>query len=371
MTVPYLDLAVEARALETDLTAAAQRVIRSGRYILGDEVERFEAEFAAAVGSRHCVGVGNGLDALALTLRAWGVGPGDEVVVPANTYIATWLAVSAVGAVPVPVDPDPETLTIGGAGISPRITDRTAAVVAVHLYGFPCDVAGIRRSLGGRPVRILEDAAQAHGATRDGRTVGALGDGAAFSFYPSKNLGALGDGGAVTTDDDVLEAAVRLLHNYGSRAKGHHEVAGTNSRLDEIQAAFLRVKLTHLEEWNRRRSVLAGAYLEQLGDIPALTLPSRPPAGATHVWHVFNVHHPRRDELRDALAGRGIGTQLYYPEPPHLSPAYAPLGYSAGDFPVTEHSAATGLALPLSPYLTPEQQDQVVTAVREAAAELA
>jgi dTDP-3-amino-3,4,6-trideoxy-alpha-D-glucose transaminase len=367
VSVPFLDLCREVDYLGTELLDAAERVIRSGSYVLGQEVDLFEQEFARFTRTENCVTVGNGLHAIELALRAWGTGQGDDVLVPANTFIATWLAVSACGAVPIPVDPDPETLTIEARDVAARATPNTAAVIPVHLFGLPSDVPAIRRSLEGRSVRILEDAAQAHGASVKGTPVGGLGDAAAFSFYPSKNLGALGDGGAVTTNDSRMAESVRLLRNYGSAVKYHHEIKGGNSRLDELQAALLRVKLRHVEESNRLRAECARRYLEVLADVPGIALPAPPPVDRSQVWYVFNIRHERRDELRSMLKREGIGTTIYYPEPPHLSPAYAELGYGRGDFPVAEEFAATSLALPFGPYLRVDEQDTVVDSVRRAA----
>jgi dTDP-3-amino-3,4,6-trideoxy-alpha-D-glucose transaminase len=367
VSVPFLDLRREVDYLGTELLDAAERVIRSGWYVLGQEVDLFEQEFAAFTRTENCATVGNGLHALELALRAWGIGQGDDVLVPANTFIATWLAVSACGAVPVPVDPDPETLTIEARGAAARATANTAAVIPVHLFGLPSDVPAIRRSLEGRPIRILEDAAQAHGARLNGTPAGGLGDAAAFSFYPSKNLGALGDGGAITTNDSRMAESLRLLRNYGSSVKYHHEIKGGNSRLDEIQAAMLRVKLRHVEESNSLRAECARRYLEALADVPGIALPAPAPLGRSQVWYVFNIRHARRDELRSMLEREGIGTTIYYPEPPHLSPAYAGLGYGKGDFPVAEEFAGTSLALPFGPHLRVDEQDTVVDSVRRAA----
>jgi dTDP-3-amino-3,4,6-trideoxy-alpha-D-glucose transaminase len=366
VNVPFLDLRREVDYLGTELLDAAERVIRSGSYVLGQEVGLFEQEFASFTRTKNCVTVGNGLHALELVLRAWGIGEGDEVLVPANTFIATWLAVSACGAIPVPIDPDPGTLTIEARDVAARVTGDTAAVIPVHLFGMPNDVPAIRRSLEGRSVRILEDAAQAHGACVGGAPVGGLGDAAAFSFYPSKNLGALGDGGAVTTNDSRVAESLRLLRNYGSSVKYRHEIRGGNSRLDELQAALLRVKLSHVEESNRLRAECARGYLDALADVPGISLPAPPPGDRSQVWYVFNIRHQRRDELRSMLEREGIGTTIYYPEPPHLSPAYAELGYARGDFPVAEKFAGTSLALPFGPHLRVDEQETVVDSVRRA-----
>jgi dTDP-3-amino-3,4,6-trideoxy-alpha-D-glucose transaminase len=368
--VPFLDLRREVDYLGTELLDAAERVIRSGSYVLGQEGVLFEQEFASFTRTENCVTVGNGLHALELALRAWGIGEGDEVLVPANTFIATWLAVSACGAVPAPVDPDPQTLTIEARDVAARVTANTVAVVPVHLFGVPSDVPAIRQSLEGRSVWILEDAAQAHGATVKGAPVGGLGDAAAFSFYPSKNLGALGDGGAVTTNDSGMAESLRLLRNYGSSVKYHHEIKGGNSRLDDLQAALLRVKLSHLEESNRLRAECARRYLGALSDVPGISLPPPLTGDRSQVWYVFNIRHERRDELRSMLEQEGIGTTIYYAEPPHLSRAYAELGYARGDFPVAEEFAGTSLALPFGPHLRDDEQETVVDSVRRAALRL-
>jgi dTDP-3-amino-3,4,6-trideoxy-alpha-D-glucose transaminase len=368
VAVPFLDLGRLFAAYGEELTEAAERVLRSGWYILGAEVEAFESEWAVTCGTQHCVGLGNGLEALELVLRAWEVGPGDQVIVPSNTYIATWLAVSAVGASPVPVEPCVETSNLDPQRIEAALTDATKAIIPVHLYGQCSDMAAINRIAERHGLRVLEDAAQAHGATWGGVAAGALGDAAAFSFYPTKNLGAFGDAGAVTTDDDALADRLRVLRNYGSRRKYDNEVAGTNSRLDELQAALLRVRLAHLDEENARRGRLAARYDEQLGSTPGLTLPSAP-APAQHVWHTYVVHHARRNELQQALDRDGIGTLIFYPVPPHRSGAYRE--FAAMELPIADHLAATNLALPIDPRMTDEQQARVIASVRDAAERLA
>ena len=343
--VPFLDLASLHAGLEDELTAAFHRVLRSGRYILGEEVEAFEEEFAGYCGARYCVGVGSGLDALHLILRAYGIGPGDEVIVPANTYIATWLAVSHAGAVPVPVEPDPRTYNIDPAGIPGAVTERTRAVIAVHLFGQPADMDPIVEVARSHGLVVIEDAAQAHGARYKGRRVGSLGDAAAFSFYPAKNLGALGDGGAVVTGDAALADRVRVLRNYGSREKYVHEVKGFNSRLDPLQAAFLRVKLKHLDVWNAGRSAVAAAYTRELAPLsPPLVLPAVHP-DAEPVWHQYVVRCADRDGLRAHLARCGIETMVHYPIPPHRQRAYGDL--RGARLRVAEDLAATSLSLPV------------------------
>lgn len=321
MKVPFLNLKAPYLELQQDLDAAYGRVMESGWYILGQEVEAFEAEFAAYCGTQYCIGVGNGLEALHLILRAMEIGPGDEVIVPANTYIATWLAVSYAGAIPVPVEPDEKTYNINPKQIEAAITPNTKAILAVHLYGQPANMDLINEIARHYKLKVIEDAAQAHGSRYKGQRVGGLGDAAGFSFYPGKNLGALGDGGAVTTNDYELANKIRLLRNYGSRVKYLNEVKGFNSRLDELQAAFLRVKLTKLDEWNTRRAKVANQYLEKLSCLTDLILPSVP-AWAEPVWHLFVVRHPKRFDLEKHLKNSGIGTLVHYPIPPHLSGAY-------------------------------------------------
>jgi dTDP-4-amino-4,6-dideoxygalactose transaminase len=362
--IPFLDVAAGYRELQTDLDAAYRRVMDAGWFILGREVAAFEAEFAAYCGVGHCVTVGNGLDALHLVLRALDIGPGDEVLVPANTFIATWLGVTYAGAMPVAIEPDPNTFNINPGKLVAAITPRTKAIIPVHLYGQPADMGPIRAVAERRGLRIIEDAAQAHGARSNGMRAGGLGDCACFSFYPGKNLGCFGDGGAVTTNDAELAERLRLLRNYGSRQKYHHEAAGINSRLDELQAAFLRVKLQHLDNWNQRRAILADRYRQALADVPGLRLPIVT-AGVDPVWHLFVVRHPRRDELQRHLANAGIGAQVHYPIPAHQTRAYADGGWHGGPLPVAERLANEVLSLPIGPHLTAEQARQVSAIVRE------
>ena len=358
MTVPFLDLQAAYRELQRDLDAAAQRVLASSSYILGAELDRFEAEFAAYCGAAHCVGVGNGLDALHLILRAMGIGPGDEVIVPANTYIATWLAVSFAGAIPVPVEADERTYNLDPARIENAVTPKTRAIIAVHLYGQPADMDAINEVAGRHRLRVIEDAAQAHGARYTGRRVGTLGSAAGFSFYPSKNLGAMGDAGAITTNDAELAGRVRLLRNYGSSIKYAHKEKGFNSRLDELQAALLRVKLARLDDWNDRRKHLADDYRRTLDGVPGLVLPFVPEY-AEPVWHLFVVRHAMRNRLQEHLAAAGVGTLIHYPCPPHLQAAYADLGYGSGGFPGAETMSAEVLSLPIGPHLTGPQSRHV------------
>ena len=370
MSVPFLDFVDPYEELRTELDEAYFRFMRSAWYILGKEVEAFEQEFAAFCGVQHCVGVGNGLEALHLILRAYGIGQGDEVIVPSNTYIATWLAVSYAGAIPVPVEPNSETFNIDPARIEAAITARTKAIMPVHLYGQPADMDPILELARKHGLKVIEDNAQSQGARYKGRRTGSLGDAAGNSFYPGKNLGAFGDAGAVTTNDAILADRVRSLRNYGSKKKYYNECKGYNSRLDELQAAFLRVKLKKLDEWNGRRRAVATRYLADLRDLPGLTLPFVP-VWAEPVWHLFVVRHPNREGLQQALTEAGIGTLIHYPVPPHLSGAYADRKWAPGAFPVAEALANTVLSLPMGPHLPEDQADQVVRKTAEAVKNLA
>ena len=361
--IPFLELLPTYAELQTELDAAVLRVLRSGWYILGAEVDAFEADFAAYAGAAHCVSAGNGLDALNLALRALDIGPGDEVIVPANTYIATWLAVNYAGAVPVPVEPRADTCNLDPAKIEAAVTPRTRAVMPVHLYGQAADLDPILAVARRHGLKVVEDAAQAQGAKYKGRRVGAHGDAVCWSFYPGKNLGAFGDAGAVTTDNPETTRRLRMLRNYGSEVKYIHELKGINSRLDPIQAAILRVKLAHLDEWNARRQALAALYLERLAGIPGLELPGVP-AWAEPVWHLFVVRTPQRDKLQAFLKERGIGSQIHYPIPPHRQKAYAEMGLAEGAFPLSERIARECLSLPMGPHLKREDAERVAAAVR-------
>jgi dTDP-4-amino-4,6-dideoxygalactose transaminase len=364
-TVPFLDVQGAYRELRSEIDAAVQRVLESGWYLLGDELHSFEREWASFVEATHCVGVANGLDALRLALEALGVGPGDEVIVPSNTYIATWLAVTQVGASVVPVEPDPVTFNLDPNRVDTAVTPRTRVVLPVHLYGQPADLDAIYDIADARGLRVLEDAAQAHGAGYRGRRVGGRGV-VAWSFYPGKNLGAIGDGGAVTTDDSDIADQLRVLRNYGSRVKYRNERRGYNSRLDEVQAAVLRAKLPHLDEWNARRAEQARRYSCELA-MAGLELPVSPD-WADSVWHLYVIRSAQRDALRDALTARGIDTIIHYPVPPHRQPAYADASFPADAFPIASAMAETVLSLPLGPHLTNEQQSVVIDALRDLAA---
>lgn len=360
-TVPFLDLAAIHRPLRAQLDEAARRVLDSNWFVLGPEVDAFEREFAAYCSADYCLGVGNGLDALHLILRGYGIGAGDEVIVPAHTFIATWLAVTYSGARPVPIDPEPLTGNIDPRGIEAAITTKTRAVIAVHLHGQPADTAAIRQVIGSRDIRLIEDAAQAHGALAYGCRVGVLGDAAAFSFYPGKNLGALGDGGAIVSNDQQLIEKVHRLRNYGAATKYQHEEQGWNSRLDELQAAFLRCKLQHLDKDNQARQAAAHHYLSALAGLPGLILPA-PPQWASPVWHLFALRTPQRDALQAYLRRHGIDTLIHYPIPPHLQGAYQSQGWREGSFPISEAWARETLSLPMWPGVPWER---VSTAVRD------
>lgn len=362
MKVPFLDLGAAHGEIREELENTYHRVMASARFVLGEELERFESEFGAYCGAGHCVGVGSGLDALHLALRACGVSPGDEVIVPSQTFIATWLAVSCCGATPVPVEPDPRTSTLDPSRIEEAVTPRTVAIVPVHLYGRVAEMDPIWEVARRRGLAVVEDAAQAHGARYRGRRAGALADAAAFSFYPGKNLGALGDGGAVVTDDPAIAERVRLLRNYGSRVKYEHEVAGVNSRLDDLQAGFLRVKLRHLEDWNARRSRVAHRYLQAWSEREDLFLPPGPDPDEP-AWHLFVIRHPRREALRAHLEAQGVSTLIHYPVPPHRSGAYQGRTEHGGELAVAEELSRTVLSLPIGPHLSYDQAGAVIEAI--------
>lgn len=362
MNVPFLDLKAPYIELKDELDAAYHRVMESGWYILGKEVESFEAEFADYCDTNQCIGVANGLDALHLIVRGYGIGTSDEVLVPSNTYIATWLAVTHAGATPVPVEPDERTYNIDPARIEQAITTKTKAIIVVHLYGQTADMDPINAIAKKHGLKVIEDCAQAHGARYKGRRAGSLGDAAGFSFYPGKNLGAIGDGGAVTTNDHELAERIKVLRNYGSQIKYHNEVVGFNSRLDELQAAFLRVKLAKLDEWNSRRKQVAEAYLDGLKLCSNIVIPFVPD-WAYPVWHLFVVRSQKRDELQKHLADLGVGTIIHYPIPPHMQKAYTELGFMKGRFPIAEKIHNGVLSLPMGTSMPPCQVSKVTYAV--------
>jgi dTDP-4-amino-4,6-dideoxygalactose transaminase len=364
--IPFLDLSSVNARFHNEFEAAWARVRKRGQWVLGPELEAFESEFANYCGVTHAVGVANGLDALALVLRAWKIGPGDEVVVPGNTFIATWLAVEMVGATIVPIDPDPLTHTIDASAIESALSPRTRVIIPVHLYGRPAEMDAIMDLARTRNVRVLEDAAQAHGACFRGVRTGALGDAAAFSFYPGKNLGALGDGGAVTTNDTALANAVRQLRNYGGVLRYVHETAGRNSRLDELQAAFLRAKLPLLDADNARRSQIARRYAAGLDGMP-LTAPWPAEERCLDVvWHLYVVRHTRRDALRKSLAQLGVETNVHYPTPPSRQAAFAgSSAVAARHLPLSEKLASEVFSLPMGPTMSDADVDHVISAMGE------
>lgn len=356
--IPFLDLRAAYNELAPELEEAILASLRSGTYVGGDEVEAFEAEFAAYSGASSCVGVANGLDALVLVLAAMGIGPGDEVIVPSHTFIATWLAVSRVGAMVVPVEPDLRTMNMDPSLIEPAITARTKAIIPVHLYGQAADLGPILSIAKRHGVRVIEDAAQAQGATYRGRRVGGHGDAVAWSFYPGKNLGACGDAGAVTTNHPELAEKVRMLRNYGSKTKYVHELAGFNSRLDPVQAAILRVKLRRLDEWNTRRQRVAARYQAELRK-SVMTLPETLP-DCESVWHLYVVRHPARDALQQALRADGIQTLIHYPTPPHRQDAYRSLRLGGNALARAQQLADTVLSLPIGPHMSDSDVQRVI-----------
>ena len=362
--IPFLDMKSVYTELKPELDAAYARVMESGWFVLGKEVEAFEGEYAAFCGTKHCVGLGNGLEALEMTLRAWNIGAGDEVIVPSNTYIATWLAVTACGAKVVPVEPTPGGPNIDPDRIASALTSRTKAIMPVHLYGEPADMDAIMALAGKHGFKVIEDVAQAQGARVRGRRTGSLGDAGAHSFFPSKNIGAFGDGGAVTTDDPKLAERLRVLRNYGSKVKYVNLERGLNSRLDELQAAFLRAKLPKLDSWNERRRVIAARYDDKLADIPSLGLP-HVPQWAEPVWHLYVVKTNRRADVMKALEKAGIGSLIHYPIPPHLQEAYADLGQGKGSYPLAEKLAESVISLPMGPHMPVESVDQVCAVIRQ------
>lgn len=362
MRVPFADFKPMHNEVRSELDAAYTRVLENSNFIQGPECAAFEKEFAVFCGAEYCVGVATGLDAIYLILRALGIGKGDEVIVPSNTFIATALAVSYCGARPIFVEPILETYNIDPARIEEKITERTKAIIAVHLQGRPADMDPIVEIAKRNHLKLVEDAAQAHGTRYKGRRIGTFGDAAAFSFYPGKNLGALGDGGCVVTNNKEIADAVRALGNYGSDRKYHHIYQGSNSRLDELQAAFLRVKLPHLEKWNADRQKTAARYLSKIKN-PLIQLPLPTDDTFTHIYHVFVVRCEKRDELAAYLKEKGILTVIHYPVPMHLQPCYQSLNISEGSLPIAEQISRTVLSLPMFYGMTDEQVDYVIDAI--------
>lgn len=363
MNVPFLDLKSGYLELKNEIDAAISRVLQSGWYILGSEVDAFEQSYAEYCNSQYCVGVGNGLDALILALKAMGVGVGDEVIVPANTYIATWLAVSHCGATPVPVEPDADSYNIDPSRIEAAITARTKVILPVHLYGQTADLTAILAIAKQHKLLVLEDAAQAHGAIYNGTPIGAHSDAVAWSFYPGKNLGAYGDGGAVTTNNADIAKQLTALRNYGSHVKYVNDLKGFNSRLDPIQAAVLNVKLRYLNEWNQRRKELATYYTQRLTE-NGYTLP-RVSTGMDHVWHLYVIRAAQRNKLMTKLADNGIGTLIHYPIPPYRQRAYEEMQIAADRFPLTNAMSEEILSLPMGPHLSESEIERVVDVLNE------
>jgi dTDP-4-amino-4,6-dideoxygalactose transaminase len=362
-TVPFYSLEEQHRLVRDEVMKVIGGEFDRNQFILGQSLVDFEDQYAAFSGTRHCVGVGNGLDAIALSLRALDIGPGHEVIVPAHTFIATWHAVAMVGATPVPVEPNVNTFNIDVARIESAITSRVKAIIPVHLYGQSCDMTAVLRLAAKYNLFIVEDNAQSQGARFNARMTGSFGHCNATSFYPVKNLGSLGDAGAITTSDDGLAEKLRQLRNYGAVSRGAYGLVGGNSRMDNLQAAILSVKLRHLEKWNQQRVDIAKQYLDALKGIEDLVLPS-PHANATHIYHLFVIRTSRRDALEDFLRKRGIGTMIHYPVPPHLQPAYTMLGYQKGSFPISEEIARTCLSVPVWPGMSLDQVAYVAESVR-------
>jgi len=360
MRINFNQLDRAYRKFKPEYDQAAIGVLESGWYILGGKVEKFEQQFAEFIGSQYCVGLNSGLDALILAFRALGVGPGDEVIVPANTYIASVLGITENGATPIFVEPD-EFYNLDASKIEEKITDKTKAILVVHLYGQAANMGKIKEISDSHNLFLVEDCAQSHGACYEGRMTGSWGDIGCFSYYPTKNVGAFGDAGSIVTDNKELYEKVRMLRNYGSKIKYQNEILGVNSRLDEIQAALLSVKLSHYQELREERECIAHMYLAAITN-PLISLPTIR-ENADHVWHLFVVRTPDRDRFQSFLQVNGIGTQVHYPIPPHLSEAYGYLGYKPGDFPITEHFADTVISLPLYEGMTDEEIDYVIEVI--------
>ena len=367
MSVPFVDLQAQYASIETDIEAAMKAVLHRSDFILGKDVELFEQEFADYIGTRFAIGVDSGMSALTLILKGLGIGPGDEVITSANTFIATALTISAVGGTPVLVDVDPETFTLDLEKLEAAITSKTKAIMPVHLFGHPEDMDPIMDLANRHGIFVVEDACQSHGATYKGKMTGSFGIAAAYSFYPAKNLGAYGDGGMIVTSDEALRDSIALLRNYGQTAKYHHAVQGYNNRLDTLQAAVLRVKLPHLDEWNAARRAHADLYDSLLAG-SGIAVPPRMPE-VEPVWHLYAVRTEHRDELKDFLQARGISTGIHYPIPIHMQPAYQELGLKEGDFPISERDAQQMLSLPMYAELSDDQIHYVADAVLEFCAE--
>lgn len=362
MNIPYCSFETMHGELSLEMKNKFDCVYRNNYFIMGSELEAFEKEFAEYCGTKYAIGCGNGLDALMLILRALNIGEGDEVIVPSNTYIATALAVSYVGATPVFVEPSENTYTIDPSRIEEKVTEKTKAIMAVHLYGRACDMDGINSVAEKYNLKVVEDSAQAHGAEYKGKRTGGFGIASGFSFYPGKNLGALGDGGAVTTNDSVIAEKVRILRNYGSEVKYYNKYKGVNSRLDEMQAGFLRVKLPHLDKWNKERNRVADIFLQKINN-PLIKLPLPSDEDYYTVWHVFPVMCKQRDRLAEYLKENGIGTLCHYPVPMHLQEAYKELGIPKGELPLAEAISEQELSIPLYYGMTDEEIDYIINVI--------
>jgi dTDP-4-amino-4,6-dideoxygalactose transaminase len=363
MKIPFLSFEKTNEQIAKEMVNAFQRVFESKWYILGKEVKQFEESYAAFNKVEHCIGVSNGMDALYISLKAIGVKEGDEVIVPSNTFIATLLAVSYTGAKPVLVEPRLDTYNINPEGIKKAITSKTKAIIPVHLYGQCCEMDLIMTIAEKHNLYVVEDNAQAHGSSNNGRLSGSFGHANGTSFFPGKNLGALGDAGAVTTNDASLAEKISILRNYGSQKKYYNEVVGYNMRMDELQAAFLSIKLRYLNTWTNQRQEIASWYNEKLSEVEGITLPAKIMA-SSHVYHLYVVRCNKRDALQQYLAGKGIGTLVHYPVPPHLQKAYSHLGYKAGAFPIAEEIANTCLSLPIWPGMNKKSIAEVADAIK-------
>ncbi|WP_297480007.1 DegT/DnrJ/EryC1/StrS aminotransferase family protein [Thermococcus sp.] len=359
--IPLVDLKREYREIKEEIDLAIGRVLERGWFILGEELVAFEREFGQYIGTKHVIGVNSGSDALYLAVKALGIGKGDEVITVSHTFISTVDAITRNGARPVFVDIDPETYTMDVSQLENAITERTKAIIPVHIYGHPADMAPIMEIANDYGLYVIEDASQAHGAEYKGKKVGSIGHVSCFSFYPTKNLGAYGDAGAIATNDDELADKLRMMRNYGSPRKYYHEFVGVNSRLDEIQAAVLRVKLKYLDKWNQRRRKIARVYKELLRDTDIITPIEK--EWAKHVYHLYVVQHGKRDELEKCLLSKGIHVQIHYPVPVHLQPAYTKLGFNV-ELPITERVSQRILSIPMSPWLSEEEVKYVAEAIR-------
>ncbi|QNG30985.1 DegT/DnrJ/EryC1/StrS family aminotransferase [Synechococcus sp. LTW-R] len=363
--IKFLDLESINRRFDRHFKDSFDKFLKQSWIVLSDELKSFEHNFANYLGVKHCIGVGNGLDALEIVLECWNIGAGDEVIVPANTYIATWLAITRVGAVPIPVEPDISTFNIDPERIEERVTDKTKAILVVHLYGLPCEMNKIKQIANKYSLKILEDAAQAHGASANGVRCGNLGDAAAFSFYPGKNLGCLGDGGAISTNDDILARKARLTRNYGSELKYYNDIPGRNSRLDELQASFLNCKLPYLNADNNHRNMIASVYMQNIKEGVNIRLPGKPISEYYHAWHLFVILCPFSDQLSDYLRGMNIQTMKHYPLPPYKQKAYAGLHIDPEMYPVSNFIHDNCLSLPIGPTVTSEQALYVCACINE------